>query len=1017
MLRRLLLLVVVVMMASPVSADVILQVDFNSDQDGGGNSTTAGDPGASAAAHNQAGWSSYHANHEVAAEFATANYGGITVRPAWPNTTDNRVQQSIDRAAANDNTWNGSSGYLNLVTDWIGTDTRTGSGGNGNWDGTTGTPTYMTLTLGGLAPGSYEWTSFHHDTEHCHGPFAVWLSTDGGTTFIQLADGLMTDGTAGGTPDSGTVYTGPDPYSLPSTYRATFSATGVDNVVMRFAPYSNAAGVHRQVWGMNGFELNRVESKTAIVLTPANGATDVWRDGTVLSWIPGQTAVAHDVYLGTDHDDIDDGLTTSAVYVGRQDANSFDPGRLEFGQTYYWRVDEIASDGEITKGDIWSFTVEPANIVIASTRIMATASSLHPGSGPEKTIDGSGLDPNDGHSTELTQMWLSASGAPEPAWIQYKFDKAYKLQEMWVWNANQAIETMVGWGVRNVTVEFSTDGAAWQTLGDVELAQASGDATYAHNTTVDFQGQMVKYVKLTVHDNWGGLVKQYGLSEVRFMVTPVFARQPVPAADAAGVDPRLSLTWRAGREAASHKVYISTDVNEVRNGTALVATVSEPSFDASGVVGLGKTYYWKIDEVNDSQAQGVWEGDVWSFSVQQYLPVDDFESYTNNSPRRAFQHWIDGLGFSEDEYFPTGNPGNGSGALVGYDPLVGDIMELVTVHGGAQSMPVAYDSSSTPYSEAERTFDPPQDWTAYAVKALTLWFHGKAENTATKMYVKVNGTKVMYAGDDQDVLTKPWHLWYIPLTDLTGVDLKTVTTLAVGFEGGAGTVFIDDIGLSPADRQLVTPVAPDATNLVAFYAFENNLNSSTGTLAGTAVGAPTYAAGKVGRAVTLNGAADHVTMQGSLDLPVYSAAVWFRVEGGTNQRDIFSVYDDAGLHGILLEIEANGVLRFLHRAPIGSTTEVNIRDRGGYDDGAWYHAAIVKTPDAAMLYINGLPVGSAAIATSFDHALTRIALGVLKHDSLSRYFPGQLDELYLYSRVLSDAEIASLAGRTKPFDK
>ena len=270
------------------------------------------------------------------------------------------------------------------------------------------------------------------------------------------------------------------------------------------------------------------------------------------------------------------------------------------------------------------------------------------------------------------------------------------------------------------------------------------------------------------------------------------------------------------------------------------------------------------------------------------------------------------------------------------------------------------------------------------------------------MYVKVNGRKVVYDGDADNLLRKPWHLWYIPLSQFTGVDLKKVTKLAIGFEGGQGTVFFDDIALSSLDRQSVTPVKPDAANLVAYYAFEGNTNSSTGTLPGTVVGAPTYVAGKVGQAIKLNGATDYVTMQGSLDLPVYSAAVWFRVEGGTAQRDILSVYDNAGLHGILLEIEANGVLRFLHRAPMGATTgDINIRNNGKYDDGIWYHAAIVKTADTAMLYVNGVLVGSAASATALDEALPRVAIGVLKHDSLSRYFPGEIDEVYLYNRVLS----------------
>jgi hypothetical protein len=258
------LAVVVLMTASSASAGIVLRVDFNSNQDGGGDSSTAGDPSLSVANHNQDGWSSYHANHEVTAEFTTANYGGITVTPAWPNTTDNRVQQSIDRGSSNDDNWDDALGYLNLVTDFIGIDTRTANGGNGDWDGVTGTPTYMTLTIGGLPAGTYEWTSFHHDTEHVYGPFAVWISTDGGANFSQLADGLMTDSTAGGTPDSGATESGPDVYLLPSTYHTSFVANGVDDVVLRFAPYSDAGGVHRQIWGMNGFEL--VPEPTTIAL-------------------------------------------------------------------------------------------------------------------------------------------------------------------------------------------------------------------------------------------------------------------------------------------------------------------------------------------------------------------------------------------------------------------------------------------------------------------------------------------------------------------------------------------------------------------------------------------------------------------------------------------------------------------------------------------------------------------------------------------------------------------------------
>lgn len=277
-----------------VSHAQVLLVDFNSNQDNGGDSTTAGPPEASVANHNQPGWSSYHANHEVSAEFGTATYGSITVTPDWPNTNNNNVEQMIDRGTQStvapfnatgsfDATWNNAAGDLNLITDWLGIDTRTSNGGNGNWDGVTGTPTYMTLRLGGLNNAIYNWTSFHHDTENVHGFFSVELSTDGGASYVKLPDGYMSDGTAGGFPpstDPGFLgpQVGPDASTLISTYQTTFIADGVNDVVFRFAPYSNT-DVHRQLWGINGFVLEEtpIPEPSTVALAVLGAAGLAWQ--------------------------------------------------------------------------------------------------------------------------------------------------------------------------------------------------------------------------------------------------------------------------------------------------------------------------------------------------------------------------------------------------------------------------------------------------------------------------------------------------------------------------------------------------------------------------------------------------------------------------------------------------------------------------------------------------------------------------------------------------------------------
>ncbi len=139
----------------------------------------------------------------------------------------------------------------------------------------------------------------------------------------------------------------------------------------------------------------------------------------------------------------------------------------------------------------------------------------------------------------------------QPNWIQYEFDKVYKLYQLLVWNSNQMIEDFMGFGAKTVKIETSLDGTTWTELANVpEFAKGSGAAGYAANTTISFGGVEAKFVKLTITANWSGLAPQVGLSEVRFTYIPVQARLPQPATGAQGVSIDAVLTWRPGREAA-----------------------------------------------------------------------------------------------------------------------------------------------------------------------------------------------------------------------------------------------------------------------------------------------------------------------------------------------------------------------------------------------------------------------------------------------------------------------------------
>ena len=175
-------------------------------------------------------------------------------------------------------------------------------------------------------------------------------------------------------------------------------------------------------------------------------------------------------------------------------------------------------------------------------------------------------------------MWCTANAAG-PAWIRYDFDRLYKLQEMWVWNYNNDFEYLLNAGMKNVTVEYSSDGLTWQTLGQYVLPQAPSAGGYAHDATI-ICGVAARAVRITATSNYGGAAS--GLSEVRFYSLPVQARQPQPAPGTQNIGLDPTLTWWAGREVVSHQVYLGTDANNL----PLAGTVAVTSYTASLHLGI-----------------------------------------------------------------------------------------------------------------------------------------------------------------------------------------------------------------------------------------------------------------------------------------------------------------------------------------------------------------------------------------------------------------------------------------------
>jgi hypothetical protein len=266
-----------------------------------------------------------------------------------------------------------------------------------------------------------------------------------------------------------------------------------------------------------------------------------------------------------------------------------------------------------------------------------------------------------------------------------------------------------------------------------------------------------------------------------------YLAEPADGANDASGDPNMIVTWHPGRGAVKHHLYFGDTLEVVQEGAASAdkGTLQDPTF-ALGLLEPLTKYYWRVDEIGLGDV--VTQGPVWSFTT--CLPVDDFESYTDDEGSRIYETWIDGWT-------------NGTGSTVGNTQA--PFAEQTIVHTGLQSMPLDYNNVNAPwYSEAEREWAAPQDWTVEGADTLILWIRGSAGNSADALYVVLEDsskkTAVVTHSNPDVVKATTWVEWKIPLSSLTDVNPAKVKKLYIGVgdraspvAGGSGRIYVDDI--------------------------------------------------------------------------------------------------------------------------------------------------------------------------------------------------------------------------------
>jgi len=521
----------------------------------------------------------------------------------------------------------------------------------------------------------------------------------------------------------------------------------------------------------------QIQPKTAWNPVPTNGAKFVDPNAS-LSWDPGVGALMHYVYFGDNFEDVNS--ATDATFITQ---TTHDPGPLELGKTYYWRVDESDSQ-TIHRGKVWSFTTTiPGGGLRGEYYNNMTLIGV-----PVLTRIDPGVNFNFG------------ADSPQPNVVNEDgFSVRWRGEVETVFSEAYTFYTRTDDGSRLwLNDQLIVDKWAWvNTVADARSKPIQLVAGERYSIRMEWYNEDGN---AEAHLLWESASQPKGAIPAAALSLPLRASGAKPSNGATDVKQTATLSWRPGDEAASHQLYFGSDEEAVRNADTTspeykgIKALGSESYDP-GKLPWDTTYYWRVDEVNNLNPDSPWVGNLWSFTTADFIGIDDIEDYNDYPPNEIFSTWKDGW------EVPT------NGSTVGYpDPNFDQgehFVETNIVHGGVQSMPYFYENNFK-YSEATMTLVSVRDWTEEGVGVLSLWFYGDAANAAERMYVALNGIATVYHDNPDAALIEEWTEWTIDLQEFAaqGVNLANVNTISIGFgdknnlqPGGSGTVFFDDIRL------------------------------------------------------------------------------------------------------------------------------------------------------------------------------------------------------------------------------
>jgi hypothetical protein len=232
----------------------------------------------------------------------------------------------------------------------------------------------------------------------------------------------------------------------------------------------------------------------------------------------------------------------------------------------------------------------------------------------------------------------------------------------------------------------------------------------------------------------------------------------------------------------------------------------------------------------------------------------------------------------------------------------------------------------------------------------------------------------------------------------------------------------------PADDILVTAsTAPDlTTGLAGHWSFDEGSGTSAGDSSGngntgtlTNMDNTNWVDGIYGTALQFNGIDEWVNVPNSASLNITSSNItlsaWVKSIGGQGNDTGIVVKDDAGKYNYMLSWQTGNRFSFRTNTSCCSGAKYQVIGQPGslYDE-RWYHVAGVYNGSEHRAFVNGALIETLGqTGTIDDSSLVDLVIGRRRIGD-NRFFSGVIDDVRVYNRALSDAEVAYMYQQLNP---